>query len=500
MGPFRGSQWQLSSVDRPICVVLVFQHMLKLLHHTTGDIVSWRVDERERACDEQVLENGGNPEVYASAILKVCQFDVGFAFGVRGWSERRKKRIEEIMNHSIVRNLSGGRKLLFVTTGVTAFTVPLLVGMLNAPALRAQSNTMRSAVQTQDITGAWQGSLKASDREQRLVLRISLEENKLKAVLYRVDQGGQGEPATTITRNGRTIRVTLAATGITYEGELTSDGKAIAGTWAQGAPHPLKLARATSETAWAIPDPPPPTPMSADAGAVFEVVTIKPSKDDGVHLYLDASGVFHPTGPSLSDLIKLAYDVHSRQIVGGPSWLDREKYDLFAKPDKPGKPTLAQLKVMLQKLLADRYQLSLHHEKRELSVYAITVGKSESKLTRNDNDPNGNSSFSAGPRVVSLTNGTMADLANGLQRSGNIFDRPVVDQTGLGSARYDLIVKWTPLASQAQVGGGERRADDADSPPDLFTAFRQQLGLKLVSTKAPVDVLVIDHVEKPSEN
>jgi uncharacterized protein (TIGR03435 family) len=94
----------------------------------------------------------------------------------------------------------------------------------------------------------------------------------------------------------------------------------------------------------------------------------------------------------------------------------------------------------------------------------------------------------------------MADLANGLQRSGNILDRPVVDQTGLGPARYDLIVKWTPLASQAQAGGGERRADDADSPPDLFTAFQQQLGLKLVSTKAPVDVLVIDQVEKPSEN
>jgi uncharacterized protein (TIGR03435 family) len=329
------------------------------------------------------------------------------------------------------------------------------------------------------------------------VLKISLEDNTLKAVLYRVDQGGRGEPATTITRNGRTIRVILAAMGITFEGELTSDGKSIAGMWTQGAPHFLKLARATSETAWAIPDPPPPaTPM--DAGSVFEVVTIKPSQDEGVHLYLDPSGLFHPTGPSLSDLIKLAYDVHARQIVGGPSWLDREKYDLSAKPDRPGKPTLPQLKMMLRKLLADRFQLSLHHEQRELSVYAITVVKSGAKLTPNDNDPNGNPSYSAGPRVVSLTNGTIADLANGLQRSGNILDRPVVDQTGLGSARYDLIVKWTPL-TQAQAGG-ERRADDADPPPDLFTAFQQQLGLKLISARAPVDVLVIDHVEKPSEN
>jgi uncharacterized protein (TIGR03435 family) len=414
---------------------------------------------------------------------------------------RLKKRVEEIVNHSIVRKLSGGKKLLRVAAGVTVFTVPLVVGILNAPALCAQSKTTRSVMQTQDITGAWQGSLKAGDREQRFVLRISLEDNKLKAVLYRVDQGGQGEPATTITRNGSTIRVTLAAKGITYERQLTSDGKAIAGTWTQGTPLPLKLARATPETAWAIPDPPPPsTPMPADATPVFEVATIKPSKDEGVHLYLDDSGVFHPTGPSLSDLIKLAYDVHSRQIIGGPSWLDREKYDLFAKPDKPGKPNLAQLKVMLQKLLAVRFQLAFHHEKRELSVYAITVAKSGAKLTRNDNDSNGNPTFSAGPRVVSMTNGTMADLANGLERSGNILDRPVVDQTGLGSTKYDLIVKWTPLASQAQVGEAEPRADNADAPPDLFTAFQQQLGLKLKSTKAPVDVLVIDHVEKPSEN
>lgn len=135
------------------------------------------------------------------------------------------------------------------------------------------------------------------------------------------------------------------------------------------------------------------------------------------------------------------YDVQARQILGGPSWLDREKYDLYAKPDQPGRPSLPQLKMMLQKLLVDRFRLALHHEKRELSVYAITVAKSGAKLTRNDSDPNGTPIYSAGPRVVSMRNGAMADLANGLQRSGNILDRPVVDHTGLGSARYDLIVK-----------------------------------------------------------
>jgi uncharacterized protein (TIGR03435 family) len=90
----------------------------------------------------------------------------------------------------------------------------------------------------------------------------------------------------------------------------------------------------------------------------------------------------------------------------------------------------------------------------------------------------------------------MADLANTLQRSGNILDRPVVDQTGLGSTRYDLIVKWTPLTPAGRSGGAEEHDDNGDAPPDLFTAFQQQL----VSTKAAIDVLVVDHLEKPSED
>jgi uncharacterized protein (TIGR03435 family) len=145
---------------------------------------------------------------------------------------------------------------------------------------------------------------------------------------------------------------------------------------------------------------------------------------------------------------------------------------------------------MLQKLLADRFHLTLHREKRELPVYAIAVAKSGPRVTRNENDPDGLPRFSAGPRVLSMTNGTMADLADVLQSSA-IVDRPVVDQTGLGSARYDFIVRWTPLSPEASPAGG---------PPDLFTAFQEQLGLKLESANSPVDVLVIDRVEKPSAN
>jgi uncharacterized protein (TIGR03435 family) len=169
------------------------------------------------------------------------------------------------------------------------------------------------------------------------------------------------------------------------------------------------------------------------------------------------------------------------------------------KPEKPGKPSLPQLKAMIRKLLADRFQLTTHHEKMELSVYAITIAKSGAKLIENDSDPGGVwSGDGISPRSLSYKNMTMAELANVLQQAGTIVDRPVMDQTGLGSTRYDFAMRWTPDASQG--GGSDHPADNAGTPPDLFTAFQEQLGLKLEATKAPVDVLVIDRVEKPSAN
>jgi uncharacterized protein (TIGR03435 family) len=173
------------------------------------------------------------------------------------------------------------------------------------------------------------------------------------------------------------------------------------------------------------------------------------------------------------------------------------------KPDLGGIPNVKQLKVMVQKLLADRFQLTFHRDNKELSVYAITVARTGAKLTRNESNPNGLPGFGGGgPRGLNVRNATMAEFANMLQ--ANILEQPVVDQTGLASARYDFILKWTPDASQGQIGGPGPNvlppADNADAPPDLFTAFQQQLGLKLESARAPVDVLVIDRVERPSEN
>jgi uncharacterized protein (TIGR03435 family) len=146
---------------------------------------------------------------------------------------------------------------------------------------------------------------------------------------------------------------------------------------------------------------------------------------------------------------------------------------------------------MVQKLMADRFQLKFHFEKREQTVYVLSVVKAGPKLTRSQSDPNASGGMGFGPPGhFGATNATMGDVAGALGQGA--LNRPVVDQTGL-TGRFDLRLTWTPDESQSAT-------ESADAPPDLFTAIQEQLGLKLVSTKAPVDVLVIDHVEGPSAN
>jgi uncharacterized protein (TIGR03435 family) len=297
--------------------------------------------------------------------------------------------------------------------------------------------------------------------------------------------------------------MTVAAVGGSYEGRLAPDFGSMTGTWNQGVPLPLNLVRATPATAWTIPEPPPPPRLMAkDADPSFEVATIKPSKpeEQGVSIQVGTNNLLTTRNTTLSWLITFAYGIHARQLSGGPAWLETEHYDLTGKADTEGQPSDKQLRGMLQKLLAERFQLTFHREKKELSVYAISIGKAGSKITKSEGNPNGLPGFGMrGLGNLIINNATIPEFAALLQ--GNILERPVVDQTGLPD-RYNFTLKWTPDASQFGGRGANAPppADNADTPPDLFTAFQQQLGLKLESTKAPVDVLVIDKVEKPSEN
>jgi len=365
-----------------------------------------------------------------------------------------------------------------------------------------------SQLSGQNITGTWQGTIQppqAQGRGLRIVLKISTTDaDKLAAVMYSIDQQSPAIPATTFTRSGSTVKMTVTPLNGTYEGKVSADGNSIEGIWSQGMPLTLNLVRATPETAWVIPEPPPPPKtMAADANPGFEVATIKPARPEGrFSLTVNRSGMLNTTSTTVADLIKFAYDLHPRQITKGPAWLESEKYDITAKPDTEGIPNPTQLKLMVQKLLKERFQLTFHNEKKELSVYAITVTKTGPKLTKNESGGN-LPGYGGGRGTFIVRNSSIAEFGHILQ--ANILEQPVVDQTGLGATRYDFTLKWTPDPSQSQIGGpappnAPPPADNADTPPDIFTAFQQQLGLKLENTKAPVDVMVVDRLEKPSDN
>lgn len=211
---------------------------------------------------------------------------------------------------------------------------------------------------------------------------------------------------------------------------------------------------------------------------------------------------------SLQSLIQFAYNLSTGsddQIIGAPNWVRTSKFDILAKPDEATSAAISKmnpddrdkaLRHMMQVLLADRFNLKLHHETRSLPVLALTIDKSGSKLTKPADTKGGSlsSNNSNSQAHIEGRNIPLATLANSLGRQSEIGGRLVVDQTGL-TATYDFNLKWTPQ----QLA---ENPDDSSSAsgPSLFAALTEQLGLKLKSTKAPVDVVVIDRVDLPTPN
>lgn len=357
-------------------------------------------------------------------------------------------------------------------------------------------------VLAQDFVGTWQGTLQAG-RDLRLVLKIAKADAGLRGTFYSIDQNGAPLNASAVTVEGANVKVSVPGINGTYEGKLNEAGTMIAGKWSQGGnPLPLDLTRATSQTAWTIPEPPPPPkPMAADADPSFEVATIKPSRPEAPGKAIRVNGrQFSTLNTTLADLLTFAYGIHARQITGAPSWVESDKFDIQARPDGEGQPNGDQWKTMLKKLIAERFEFAFHRDKKELSVYAITPGKGPHKLTKSEAQGNLPGLFFRGLGQLPVRNATMTDLANVMQAA--VLDRPVVDQTGI-TGRYDFVLSWTP--DEFQFGGQGKAAaaaaaNNPNAPPDLFTAFDTQLGLKLVGTKAPAEVFVVDKVNKPSAN
>jgi len=236
----------------------------------------------------------------------------------------------------------------------------------------------------------------------------------------------------------------------------------------------------------------------------FEVATIKPSDPDLVGRGVGVRGHrFTSVHASLIDLIAYAYSLHNKQVIG-PEWVDTEKFDIVAQPpDSVTTLNQNQGKQMLQKLLADRFQLRFHQEKKEMAAYVLGVSKTGSKLTVDNEPDNGTPSlslpgFSARKfGEVTAHNARLGDFAQFMQSI--VLDRPVVDQTGL-TERYNFTLNWTPDETQFAILARLAPQPEAGDAPSLFTAIREQLGLTLEPKHVPVPVFVIDHAEQPTPN
>jgi uncharacterized protein (TIGR03435 family) len=473
-------------------------------------IESRLVEEREHACDEAAILQVGSADVYAESLLIACRVCLESPLpcfpGVAGGNLRR--RVLRITGSRLVRKLDLKRVALLCIVGFMSLALPLLMGAAHASPtqfsiLSTHSEQVQSTADSaRDIAGTWQGTVHDWN-DLRIVVVISRMGNGgYSAVYYVIDTGGRG-PVDLITFKGDAVKLENHGIG-SYEGRLSQDGKSIVGTWNLGigpGPVPLSLVRATPDTAWRIPAPPPQlAQMAAGANPVFEVATIKPSKPDEIRMIISTRGrSFSTINISLIDLIKYAYDVHPTQIVDAPDWAESYKYDVTAVPDGEGEPSEKQWKLMCRKLLVDRFSLAIHPDKKKISAYVLSVAKSGPKLTKSEQDQTTPSSvLMQGLGAVSFKNADMRDLAGFLQQF--VLDRPTVDQTGI-LGKWDFALKWSPDSSQfASLGVNVPEADSPDAPPKLYTAIREQLGLELSAEKTLTEVLVVDHVQKPSSN
>ncbi len=378
--------------DNLIAAIHMFVETVFWFHPLVWWIEKRMVEERERACDEEVLREFGTPKVYAEGILNVCKLYVESPLtrvsGVSG--ANLKKRIEAIMSNRVGLRLNFARKVALATAGAAALTVPIVVGIMHA----------------QSPAGA--------------------------------------------------------------------------------------------------------------AAPKFEVASIKRDVS-GEPAFFTCVPKCHLERMTLKALIIFAYRVHDFQVTGGPGWIDSERYNIDAKAEGPPASNQEYVTLQyrrLQTLLRDRFNLTIHRETKELPIYDLTVAKRGPKLqTPNclQREP-GDLTIAPG-KYCGLIGGSMAGgrlqassttMENLARFLSSMLSRTVVDKTGI-TGEFDLQLTFTPqrLTAPSPDVGGPRPADGAataDLGPDIFTAMQEQLGLKLESAKGPVEILVIDHVERPSEN
>jgi uncharacterized protein (TIGR03435 family) len=240
----------------------------------------------------------------------------------------------------------------------------------------------------------------------------------------------------------------------------------------------------------------------------FEVATIKPTKDvgGGFQFFFTPNGI-SIKGVRMQMLLRKAFGVENDRIFGAPGWVRSDRYDIEAKVAESDAPkldslTFDQRELMLRALLADRFNLKVHHETRELPVYVLAIAKGGPKLKASKpDDPDANTRMGRGK--VEAQGLSLENLIEFLSQQ---LGRTILDKTGL-TGTYDFILHWTPDDAPPQIAAGPEGgqpgnggAPQTDAGPSLITALDEQLGLKLESQKSPLDVIVVDHVDRPSEN
>jgi uncharacterized protein (TIGR03435 family) len=238
----------------------------------------------------------------------------------------------------------------------------------------------------------------------------------------------------------------------------------------------------------------------------FEVASIHRSASGNnlVHYQPGPGGRFNAENITVRFLLQMAYEVNDYQVIGAPAWTNTERYDVAARGDA-GQPT----RPMIQSLLAERFKLALHTQKRELPVYRLLVAKGGPKLPASkagacvpwspespvvivpgQKQPHfcgfRGFGYEGTDRKLDMDGVTLADLATALSRE---LHQTVVDATGL-AGRFDVHLRWTPVLPASPDAGG----------PSLFTALPEQLGLKFDAGKGSVQVLVIDNIDRPTAN
>lgn len=272
----------------------------------------------------------------------------------------------------------------------------------------------------------------------------------------------------------------------------------------------------------------PPQAQSQGAAAVpstyqYDVVSVKPNTSGGRGGSTISPDGFSRRATTLTSLIYTAYALRfPEQLIGAPPWISSDKFDVDTKMDGSVMDALQKMsqddrsaarRQMMQGLLADRFKLTVHLETRELPVYTLVIAKGGLKMkeaTPGDTYPNGlkilggagGMVYQTGPSGLMIT-AQAAAVAQLIPNISREVGRIVLDKTGL-TGNYDFIFQFTPEAYRVPSNLGEG-GGSVPLPPDfgaisIFTAVQEQLGLKLESVKASIDVVVIDHVERPSGN